>query len=366
MTFPFSPRRERLRELVSRRQLDALLVLSEHNVYWLTGFTGDSTWLLLTPDSATLLSDSRFETQISEECAGIDAYIRPQSSSLIDAVAEIARQQNVTRIGFEGHIATVEIYDRLSKSLSGCQLSGISQLVESQRCIKDEAEIEEIRLAIQQAEQAMLNWQNGSLSSELTEREAAADLEQILRSEGAQGFSFPGIIAVGDRAALPHYRPGNVALGSSPILLTDWGARTAAGYISDLTRTWLTGEPDGKFETVYKTVLEAQLAAIDLIRPGVRCSEVDAAARSIIQRAGFGEFFGHGLGHGIGLEVHEQPGLRTSSETEIRKGMVVTVEPGIYLPGWGGVRIEDDILVTDDGCEVLSSLPKDWESIRIA
>ncbi len=186
-----------------------------------------------------------------------------------------------------------------------------------------------------------------------------------MRKLGGRSASFPSIVAVGDRSALPHYRPGSRAIGDAPFVLVDWGA-VGNGYVSDLTRVLATGKIPPKLERIYRVVLNAQERAIEAIRPGRTCGEVDAAARAVIAKAGFGPKFGHGLGHGIGLEIHEAPRLSKGQKVKLKPGMVVTVEPGIYLPGFGGVRIEDDVLVTRNGCEVLTDLPKQWEDVVVA
>ncbi|WP_437227119.1 M24 family metallopeptidase [Planctomicrobium sp. SH661] len=361
----FQRRRNLLRKSLRVRHFDAALIQSEKNVAWLTGFSGDSTWLLLTQDSQTLISDFRFVTQLEEECPGVSALIRPSSVKLSAAVADLVGQQKIERLGFEGQVATFELVESLRGALPGIGLESFAWEVEALRVVKDREEIAEIKEAVRLAERGFQCFQS-ILTPDSTERQLAAELEHALRRFGARGLSFPAIVAVGDRSALPHYRAGNRRLSESPILLLDWGAVTQDGYCSDLTRTMLTGKPDRKFEKVYKTVLEAQVAAIDRIAPGVTCGEVDAVARDIIQAAGFGKYFDHGLGHGIGLDVHEAPRLSRKVETVLQPGMVVTVEPGIYLPGWGGVRIEDDILVTKQGREVLSSLPKDWDHVTVS
>ena len=203
------------------------------------------------------------------------------------------------------------------------------------------------------------------LRSADTEKDVADEVEAALRRTGASGSSFPPIVAVGANAALPHYRPGEtVRIRDSDFVLIDWGA-DRGGYKSDLTRVIATGKVSPKFIKVYRSVLTAQQRAIEAIRPGVKASEVDAMARGVLEDAGFGLYFEHGLGHGIGLEIHEAPRLRKGADTLLRPGMVITIEPGVYLPGWGGVRIEDDILVTPEGYEVLTSVPRELETIRL-
>jgi Xaa-Pro aminopeptidase len=366
MSDRFESRRKRLRKVLADRKVDALLVVGERNVSWLTGFTGDSTYLLVTPDEALLVSDFRYVTQVEEECPGIPAFIRPSTMKLPEAVRQAVEQLQIERLGIEGHRMTLETFRIIQEQLAGVHLDSIHWEIEELRAVKDREEIGEIREAVRLAEKGF-DFLKAILTPQATERQLAHELEHALRGFGADGLSFPAIVAVGDRSALPHYRPGHRTIAESPILLVDWGARTESGYVSDLTRTLLTGpfSAKRKFEKVYRTVLEAQQRAIEGIRPGARCGDIDALARDHIRKSGFGKHFDHGLGHGIGLDVHELPSLRANSETILRAGMVVTVEPGIYLPGWGGVRIEDDVLVTRRGCEVLSGVPKEWDSVYV-
>ncbi len=230
--------------------------------------------------------------------------------------------------------------------------------------MKDAFEIEEIRGAIRCAERAFTMVRAG-LRSDDTERDVADALESSMRRCGATASSFPPIVAVGTRAALPHARPTRtMRLRDADFVLLDWGA-SGEPYKSDLTRVLVTGKVTAKFEAVYRTVLAAQERAIAAIRPGAKAHDVDAEARSVIEEAGFGGFFDHGLGHGLGMEIHEAPRIRKGSQDVLEAGNVITVEPGIYLPDWGGIRIEDDVLVTNDGCEVLSGIPKSLDSLRI-
>ncbi len=361
----FSRRRQLLRKVIKPRKLDALLVTAERNVSWLSGFTGDSAWLLITADSEYILSDSRFTTQIEEECPGVQAVIRDSSQQLTQLLKQQLEKQKIEQCGFEGHAVTFETANSLQSLTESTRWISVPWEIEQLRAIKDREEVAEIREAIRIAERGFEVFKS-ILTPEKTERQLAAELEHAMRDFGAVGCSFPSIVAVGDRAALPHYRAGERRLSESPILLLDWGARLPSGYCSDLTRTMLTGKGDKTFEKIYRMVLHAQQQAIEKIAPGVTCRDVDAVARDIIQKAGYGKYFGHGLGHGIGLDVHELPRLAGLSETVLKPGMVVTVEPGIYLPGWGGVRIEDDVLVTRNGYEVLSSVPKHWDSVNVA
>jgi Xaa-Pro aminopeptidase len=236
----------------------------------------------------------------------------------------------------------------------------IAGLVEELREIKDAHELASLRKAVRQAQRGFAVMR-ASLKGDMTELEFAHDLEHAMRGFGARAAGFDPIVAVGPRAALPHANPTSARISEADLLLIDWGAMSQDGYRSDLTRVLVTGRISSKLRKIYEVVLKAQLRGIAAIRPGVTGKQVDAAARSVIEKAGYGKQFGHGLGHGIGLDIHEGTRLSPVSKDVLKPGMVITVEPGIYIPGWGGVRIEDDILVTRDGHEVLTSVPKQFE-----
>lgn len=353
MTSPYSSRRQRLRRRFAKLA-PAMLVTGELNVSYLTGFSGDSSWLLLTADRELLISDFRYRIQLEEECPGLETVIRGTRVPIHEAAGELIRQLALKSVAIESHLLTLETHRQI-QAAAGCELVEASGLVEQLRTVKDAGEIAEIREAVALAARGF-NYLQAVLGPEMTERELAYELEHAMRRFGAAGVAFPPIIAVGDRGALPHYRPGTIKIREADTLLVDWGAQTHRGYKSDLTRTLVTGKKSKKFEQIYAIVLEAQLRAIAQIRPGALCNEVDAAARDFITQSGYGKQFDHGLGHGIGLFIHEQPRLSPVSTQTLEPGMVVTVEPGIYVPGWGGIRIEDDVLVTRDGCEVLSAV----------
>lgn len=354
MSHRFVQRRRRLLPLLEEAQVDLFLVTCDTNVSYLTGFTGDSTYLVAGPERSLLVSDARYTEQLHEECPDVEARIRPPSIKLPDATINLLRELQPRRVGVEGHVMSVELRDLLAAALTTVELVPISGKIESElRSIKDEFEVDEIRSAIAMAVSGFEALKTFAMPG-MTEREAAFELEAALRRAGAERFSFPAIVAVGDRAALPHYRAGARRLGEDPLLLLDWGAEGPGRYMSDLTRTMWRGDPSPQFQNVYSIVLQAQAAAIAAIKPGVKGSDVDQIARDVITESGFGPQFGHSLGHGIGLDIHEQPRLAPASDSVLQAGMVVTVEPGIYLPHWGGVRIEDDVLVTETGCEVLS------------
>ncbi|MDR3637471.1 MAG: Xaa-Pro peptidase family protein [Isosphaeraceae bacterium] len=359
-------RREKLVASLARDEVDALLVVSETNVRYLTGFTGDSSALILMRDRALLVSDGRYATQIAQECTEVDPHIRPLGQEMDDALAEVIGRLGLGRVAFESSVVSVARHEELTNRLPTVSFLPVLGRVETLRAVKDEQEVATIRAAISMAERAFAMLRAGLRLID-TEKDAADDLEHYLRRCGAAAASFPPIVAVGPRAALPHARPsGEARIGDDDFVLIDWGASAvSAPYKSDLTRVVVTGKVTPKFETIYRTVLSAQERAIAAIRPGVAARDVDAEARSVIEEAGFGAFFQHGLGHGLGLDIHEAPRLRKESDIKLLPGMVVTVEPGIYVPGWGGVRIEDDVLVTPDGCEVLTHVPRSLDSVRV-
>ncbi len=351
----YEARQAGLRKLVKKAGAEGILITSFTNVTYLTGFTGDDSYLLLTDREAILISDPRYTTQLEEECPGLAVHIRSTSKNILDATAAVLKSAKTGSLAIEGEAMTVTQHQRLAAK--SCIPTVVTTgLVEQLREIKDKYEIAEIREAARYAEQAFAVLR-ATLRPQRTEKEVADDLEHQIRLFGGKGTSFPSIIAVGPRAALPHARPTNKTIGSDDFVLVDWGA-TARHYKSDLTRVLVTGRISPKLERIYGVVLEAQMQAIAAIRPGITGREVDAVARKVITDAGFGKQFGHGLGHGIGLDIHEAPRLNSANDKPLRPGMVVTVEPGIYFPGWGGVRIEDDILVTKTDHEVLTSVPK--------
>jgi len=356
-------RRDRLWRAIQKAGVDGLLVTNFTNVTYLTGFTGDDSYLLVFGGKAILLSDPRYTTQIGEECDDLDFAIREPGVSMLSLVQKLLKQAKLLKLGVEADSMTVGLAQRIGEVLPGLELVPTAGLVETLRQQKDADEVNEIREAVWFAERA-LGVILAGLQPEMTEKEVADELEHQMRRFGAQGCSFPSIIASGERAALPHARPTDAVIGASDLLLIDWGA-SGRLYKSDLTRTFALTRIPPKLERVYRVVLTAQQQAIDAIRPGVTAEEVDRVARNVIHDAGFGKHFGHGLGHGLGLEVHESPRLAVNMPVVLKPGMVVTVEPGIYLPGWGGVRIEDDVLVTRGGCEVLTGFPKQLEDCSL-
>ncbi|MFM7036642.1 MAG: M24 family metallopeptidase [Planctomycetaceae bacterium] len=362
----YDSRRGRLQKKLREAGIDGLLVTGQANVRYLTGFTGDSSWLLmLSGHPPVLLSDTRYETQLADECPGLAVEIRDAGGTLPRLFAKLARVAKVRRVGFEADHVTVSLLRQLENSLASggpeaAVLTDTAGLVERLREVKDKFELAEIREAIRIAERGFAVVRS-SLRGSQTETEIRYLLESAMRDFGGSGTAFEPIVGVGPTAALPHAHAGERRVSEHSVLLVDWGAAVKSGYRSDLTRVLITGKPTKQIEKVYGVVLGAQRAAISAIRPGVRCADVDRIARGMIADSGFGKFFGHGLGHGFGLEIHESVRMSPLSEQVFEAGMVVTVEPGVYLPGKFGVRIEDDLLVTAGGCEVLSSVPREFE-----
>ncbi|MCC6167016.1 MAG: aminopeptidase P family protein [Caldilineaceae bacterium] len=353
---------DRLRAALAERDLPGLLVGAPANRRYLSDFTASYGWMVVTAADAFILTDSRYLIQAGREAPDYDVrQIVNPGKTMPEVLAELCKELGLDRLAFEAAHTTVADHSRLVAVLGDAvALEATEGLVEGLRMVKDEAEMVRLRRAISMTDAAM-EAVAPRLCPDHTERQAVWMLEQALRERGAEGVSFPIIVAAGPNAALPHHRPGDDPLGKGGTIIIDMGA-LLDGYHADLTRTLVIGEPDKRFRQVYDTVAEAQRLAIAGIRPGALAHEVDALARDSIAAAGYGAHFGHGLGHGIGLNVHEEPFLRWAlpggTSAPLQAGMVTSVEPGIYLEGWGGVRIEDIVLVTADGCEVLSNAIK--------
>jgi Xaa-Pro aminopeptidase len=358
----FLERRNKIRRVIAKQKLNALLITNPINVRYLTGFTGGTSCLLIGPHKDTILSDPRFTIQIEEECSDLEVVIRPRSESTSKTLLKLLGTTTAGKLGIEAESVTIAQQERLFQRLSRWTPVPTQNVVEELRQIKDRDELIEIRQAINIAASAFQHVRE-QLRPALNETDIGIMLEYSMRLLGAEDKSFPTIIGAGARAALPHGTPSKQTIAGQSHLLFDWGC-VVKGYMSDLTRVLILTPGNKKLRTVYETVLKAQKAAIAAVKPGKICEEIDAVARSIIADAGFGKHFGHGLGHSIGLRIHEAPRFASGDKTVLKAGMVLTVEPGIYLKGWGGVRIEDDILVTKSGCEVLSrDVPKTFEEM---
>jgi Xaa-Pro aminopeptidase len=335
------------------RRLDAVLVSSVAGVRYLSGFTGDSSVALVTRRGQYLITDFRFEEEAELSAPLFRAVIHRRG--LMSMAARRAGRSRVRRLGYQEQVLSAA---QLAALRGSARLVPVGLLVDRLRAVKSSAEVAAVRAAVRAAEKGLLSSRR-AFRAGIDERSAAAELRRALvRTAGAQDQAFETIVAEGPRGSLPHARPTERRIRRGSTVLIDWGARVGF-YHSDLTRVLATGRIPRLFGRLLRIVREAQLAALERIRPGVQARQVDAAARKVIARAGYGERFGHGLGHGLGLEVHEHPSISPRSTGRLEPGMIFTVEPGIYLPGRFGIRLEDDVLVTEAGCEVLSSLPHD-------
>jgi len=363
MSSPFdhASRRERLRHRLGAMGVGLFLVTRPVNVRYLTGFSGDSTALLCMPGQELLVSDGRYAEQLARECPDLEAFIRPPGVTLPMALGEVLRSTGARSVGFESAHVSVADLGTWQGIVKDAEWKPCPDAVEAFRRVKDEAEIAAIRRAIAMAERAYQSLEP-LLDRVATEAEAAAELEHLMRRQGAVGAAFPTIVGAGANAALPHYHPkAGVPLAGASHVLVDWGAQEEWGYRSDLTRVkaWHPVPGTPTLNSAHAAAVEAQAAGAEALRPGNTAGDVDLAVRAVLARHGVEELFVHGTGHGIGLDIHEAPFFRPGNSQRLESGMVVTLEPGIYCPGRLGVRVEDDFLVTSEGGVRLSHLPRD-------
>jgi Xaa-Pro aminopeptidase len=351
-------RADRLAALCAARDLDALLVTEPFNLRYLTGFTGTNGLAVLEADEdgvRRFVTDFRYVERAALE---VEAFDRLEGErDLLESVGSALPERRPLRLGFDDAHLSVRAHRRLGEDLEDVELVAAGGLVEELRAVKEPAERERIAAAAALADEALSAVLAQGLAGR-RETEVALTLEDEIRHRGAQAPSFPSIVAAGPHGALPHAEPRDAVIPDGVLVIVDWGARLD-GYCSDCTRTLASGPVAVEATEIYELVLRAQLAGLEAVRTGISGREADAAAREPIEAAGHGERFGHGLGHGVGLEVHEAPRLSKAADNVLQAGNVVTVEPGIYLPGRFGVRIEDLVVVGDDGAEVLSSHPKE-------
>lgn len=352
-------RLESLRATLATRGLDGIFVAQPENRRYLSGFTGTSGFVLVAQNHAKFITDFRYLDQAREQCQGFE--IVNQSASLMECLKAELNASAVRKLGFEQDFLTygsVTRYKELEQSVSGLQWVPTSGIFEDMRTIKDEHEVALIEQAARIADAAFEHIL-GYLRPGLTEKEVALELETFMRNQGAAGASFETIVASGWRSSLPHGVASDKVLEDGDFVKMDYGA-FYGGYCSDLTRTVVLGTPSDKQRQVYDIVLGAQERALEAAKAGISGPDLDKVARDYISKHGYGEAFGHSLGHGIGLEIHEGPRVAASSSDLLRPGMVITIEPGIYLSGWGGVRIEDDVLLLPDGQKrILTHAPKE-------
>jgi Xaa-Pro aminopeptidase len=345
----------RLQSILADTGLEALFITDLTNVRYLTGFSGTNGQVLITGDSATFLSDGRYRARAASLVKGAGIVIYPDG--LGDALPSLLQDKGLKKLGLEGANVTLSTRDSIAKIAGDVELVQTTGVVEQLRRVKDDAEVAEIERAVAVADEAF-SWILDRLTPGRTETEIALDLEVQMRQSGADDVSFEPIVASGPLSAHIHHTASSRTLEKGDFVLMDFGARVN-GYCSDMTRTVVLGGASEEQIAYYEVVKEAQAAGIAALAAGARCADVDAAARKVFLDAGHTEVFEHGLGHGVGLDIHEAPRFARTSEDTLVAGDVVTVEPGVYVNGLGGVRIEDDVVVTEDGCRVLGGSPKD-------
>lgn len=361
-------RHKTVRAALKELKLDGLLLNHPPDLGYLTDFTGDDSVGIITDDAIHLVTDFRYQEQVGLEAGWVKLAIRDEN--MAQTLAETLYAAKVERIGYEANVTTVGQAAALERAIKELkrpkpiELVPVEDVMANIRMVKDDHEIDLMRKSVALAEEAFEAVRD-QIKVGLTENHIAGLLISELRSRGAMRASFDPIVAAGTNTSLPHYRPGEQVVRKNEPLLMDWGA-VYQGYCTDLTRTFMIGRVTQKIRDVYKVVLQAQKTALAFLRPGVTSIQADLIAREVIEKAGYKKYFGHGLGHGIGREIHELPSIRKNgAEVELRPGMIVTIEPGVYLPGEGGVRIEDDVLITHGGCEVLSTLDRSMEGCHI-
>jgi Xaa-Pro aminopeptidase len=365
-----SPRAPRLADAARGRGLDLLLVSARADLRWLTGYTGSNGLAVLDcadPARSVFLTDFRYVTQVHEQIVGEWRIEQAAPELLGPGLGEhfglAWSSAERARVGYDDETMTVKALAKLTEAIGDRgELVAAGGLVTELREVKDPGEAERLRAAARLADEALVEVVGAGLAGR-TEKEIATELEIAMLRRGAEALSFPPIVAGGAHGALPHAEPRDVAIERGTLVTIDWGCQLD-GYCSDCTRTFAVGGVDGEAREVYDLVLRAQEESLAAVAPGAAARDVDAVARSLIDDAGHGDHFGHGLGHGVGLEVHEGPRLSRISEATLAAGMVVTVEPGVYLPGRLGVRIEDLVLVTESGHDVLNTLPKEFQEVE--
>lgn len=344
----------RLRDLLAKSNGEALLVTNSINRRYLSGFTGSAGVLLIAQGHAALITDFRYREQAPQQAQGFE--IVEHGKVMNATIADVLRQWGVKSLLFEDGDMTFASYRALEKAVDFASLQPAGALVEQLRMVKDDSEIAIMQEAADLADRAFTHIL-GFIKPGVKESQIALELEVFMRSQGATSSSFDTIVASGERSALPHGVASEKVIGRDEFVKLDFGAYYK-GYCSDITRTVVVGKPSDKHREIYGIVLEAQQYALDHLAPGMTGKEGDALTRDIITRYGYGECFGHGTGHGLGMEIHEAPRLSLTGDTVLTPGMTVTVEPGIYLPGFGGVRIEDDVVMTETGIHILTRSPK--------
>jgi Xaa-Pro aminopeptidase len=359
---PGKSRLQRLQEELQKHKLEAILIGHLPNIRYLCGFSGSAALLLASGRNVEFFTDGRYTVQAREEVRGARIHIQKGKSAFAAALEWLNGQSRIKRLGIEAAYMTVADRELLGKRIGrGLRIVNAPDLVERMRMVKSADEIERIRAACELGT-GLLEEVTGTLDPGRTESQVAAQLELAARRGGAEQMAFPTIIAGGARSALPHGRASRARIPARGFVVCDFGV-ILSGYCSDMTRTLHVGRPSTAARTVYEAVREAQQAALDAVRPGKTVGDVDAAARKLLKKRGLLEYFTHSTGHGLGLEIHEAPRVAAGQTEVLRPGMVITVEPGVYLPGKFGVRIEDTVVLTEAGCQILTKCPKEMLSV---
>lgn len=350
-------RMKRLMQLLEKEKIDAVLVAQRYNIRYFSGFTGDTAYLYISKKRKVFMTDSRYTVWAQEEVKDFEIFQVDRTVSYQEKTRQLAEEENIKSIGFENHVMIYSDVQAFRAKLPDIMWLELGQGLDRIRCIKDASELEYIGRAEAIGDRAFSHIVK-ELCVGMSEKEAAWEIECAMRKHGAEGLSFETIAVFGKRTAMPHAVPGETKLQKGDFVVMDFGCMYR-GYCSDMTRTVVMGEASGRQKDIYETVLKAQLAALSSIKSGMRCCDADAVARNWIEKAGYGQYFGHGLGHSVGLFIHEFPALSPREETVLQEGMLETVEPGIYIPDFGGVRIEDLVIVTRNGCENLTKSSKE-------
>lgn len=359
----YAGRRSALRSLLVENEVDALLVTDLVNIRYLTGFTGSNAALLVTSwdirnseERTVIGTDGRYLSQVAEQVPDLRAEIARATARRI---VELAGEWQLGRVGYESHIVTVDQHRGFVEQKTGLEFVATPGLVEQLRMVKDAYEIEQLRAACAAGDAGLATLlERGGLRPGRTERQVARDLEWAMFEHGADAVAFETIVATGANSAIPHHRPTGAVLATGDFVKIDFGA-VVGGYHSDMTRTFVLGTASDWHREVYALVEAAQRAGREALKPGAPVTDVDAAARAVIEAAGHGKLFVHGLGHGVGLQIHEAPGIAKTGTGTLLSGVAVTVEPGVYFPGRGGVRIEDTLVVREGGPDLLTNTSKD-------
>lgn len=358
----FQKRISKLREKMNKKGLDAVLLVGDANRNYLSGFTGDESFSVIAVHKAFFITDSRFTEQAKEQVAEEYEVVEySKNSTFSDFLADLVNKNDITKLGFEEDVVSFSTYSHY-KSKVNCEFLPMEGIVEEIRVIKDESELAIIRKAAEIADETFQHIIK-FIKPGMTETEIGLELEFHMKKLGATALSFPSIVASGVRSSLPHGVATDKVVNNGEFLTLDYGC-VYKGYCSDMTRTLVIGEPSEKMLEIYNVVLEAQERALKAFKPGTPAIDVDKVARDYIEEKGYGDYFGHSLGHGVGRQIHEAPTVGYRNAKELQVGMVVTDEPGIYIPGFGGVRIEDLLVIKEEGIEILSKSPKELICIK--